>query len=61
LSTKIRATLDALGNPTGFAVTAGQAHAHDLEGAGLLLKDTEAQAAIADKAYDAQVWVIGPL
>ena len=31
LSTKIHATCDALGNPTGFFLTAGQAH--DLQGA----------------------------
>jgi hypothetical protein len=29
-TTKIHATVDALGNPTGFALTPGQAH--DLEG-----------------------------
>ena len=39
LSTKIHATVDALGNPTGFHLTAGQAH--DLEGADALLKDTQ--------------------
>jgi len=31
LSTKIHTTVDALGNPTGFHLTPGQAH--DLEGA----------------------------
>lgn len=31
LSTKIHTTCDALGNPTGFFLTAGQAH--DLQGA----------------------------
>ena len=51
LSTKIHATVDALGNPTGFHLTPGQAH--DLEGADVLLKDTEAAAVLADKAYDA--------
>ncbi|BEU98695.1 IS5 family transposase (plasmid) [Acidovorax sp. DW039] len=59
LSTKIHATVDALGNPTGFLVTPGQAH--DLEGADALLKDTLAQTVIADKAYDAQVRLIEPL
>ena len=59
MSTKIHATVDALGNPTGFHLTAGQAH--DLEGSDVLLKDTPAQAIIADKAYDAQERVIEPL
>ena len=31
LSTKIHTTVDALGNPTGFHLTPGQAH--DLDGA----------------------------
>lgn len=51
--------MDALGNPTGFHLTPGQAH--DLEGADVLLAETEADAVIADKAYDAQVRVIEPL
>ena len=38
LSTKIHATVDALGNPTGFVLTPGQAH--DLRGADVMLKDT---------------------
>ena len=59
LSTKIHATVDALGNPTGFHLTAGQVH--DLAGADVLLKDIAAQAVIADKAYDAQARVIEPL
>ena len=59
MSTKIHATVDALGNPTGFHLTPGQAH--DLEGADVLLKDTEAAAVLADKAYDAQSRVIEPL
>lgn len=40
-------------------MTPGQAH--DLQGADALLKDTPAQAVIADKAYDAEVRVIEPL
>lgn len=59
MSTKIHTTVDALGNPTGFHLTPGQAH--DLEGADVLLKDTQADAVIADKAYDAQARVIEPL
>jgi transposase len=59
LSTKIHATVDALGNPTGFHLTSGQAH--DLEGADALLPNIDANAVIADKAYDAQERVIDPL
>ncbi len=59
LSTKIHATVDALGNPTGFLLTPGQAH--DLLGADALLKDSPAQAVIADKAYDAHARLIKPL
>jgi len=59
LSTKIHATVDALGNPTGFHLTPGQAH--DLEGADALLAGIQAATVIADKAYDAQARVIEPL
>lgn len=59
LSTKIHATVDALGNPTGFHLTAGQAS--DLEGADVWLARTDAQAVIADKAYDAHERVVEPL
>ena len=59
LSTKIHATTDALGNPTGFHLTPGQAH--DLEGADALLPAVTADAVIADKAYDAQARVIDVL
>ena len=52
LSTKIHATVDALGNPTGFLLTPRQAHD---------LKDTTAQTVIADKAYDAHARLIEPL
>lgn len=51
--------MDALGNPTGFHLTPGQAH--DLDGADVLLQDTQAATVIADKAYDAQARVIEPL
>ena len=52
LSTKIHATCDALGNPTGFHITAGQDS--DLEGADALMeKLVLADAVLADKAYDA--------
>ena len=59
LSTKIHARVDALGNPTGFALSPGQAH--DLDGADALLPDLEAAILIADKAFDAQERVIEPL
>ena len=52
-------TVDALGNPTGFHLTPGQAH--DLEGADALLPGLEADALLADKAYDADERVIEPL
>jgi transposase len=52
LSTKIHATCDALGNPTAFHLTAGQVH--DLIGVDVLMGHlTQAGAALADKAYDA--------
>ena len=51
--------MDALGNPTSFALTPGQAH--DLEGADLLLPAIQADTVIADKAYDADERVIRPL
>ncbi len=56
LSTKIHTTVGALGNPTGFHLTPGQAH--DLEGADVLLKDTAAATVLADKADDAQARVV---
>jgi transposase len=59
LSTKIHATADALGNPTGFFLTSGEAH--DLVGADHLLPQVEADALIADKAFDAEERVIQPL
>lgn len=59
LSTKIHATTDALGNPTGFHLTPGQAH--DLVGADELLANTQADTLLADKAYDAQKRLIDPL
>lgn len=58
LTTKIHVLCDALGNPTGFCLTPGQAH--DLEGADELLPNilTTIQALLADKAYDAQERVL---
>ncbi|WP_390624571.1 IS5 family transposase [Anthocerotibacter panamensis] len=59
LSTKIHATTDALGNPLGFHLTAGQAC--DLDGADELLPDLVADTVLADKAYDADKRVIESL
>lgn len=58
-STKIHATVDALGNPLGFHLTPGQAC--DLDGADQLLPDLVADTVLADKAYDADKRVIAPL
>ena len=59
LSTKIHTLVDGLGNPIGFHLTGGEAH--DLVGADHLLPDLQAEALIADKAFDADKRVIEPL
>jgi transposase len=59
LSTKIHTTVDALGNPTGFYLTGGEAH--DLVGADHLLPEMQADMLLADKAFDADERVIQPL
>ena len=59
MSPKIHATVDALGNPTGFHLTGGQEH--DLAGADALLPELEAETLIADKAFDADQRVREPL
>ena len=59
MSTKIHAMVDALGNPIAFFLTPGQAH--DLEGADALLPQMQADALLADKAFDADERVIEPL
>lgn len=52
MSTKIHATCDGLGNPTGFYLTGG--HHHDLVGSDALMNRlTQADMVLADKAYDA--------
>lgn len=58
MTTKIHASCDALGNPTGFHLTPGQAH--DLAGADRLLPTLleTIQALLGDKAYDAQARVL---
>jgi hypothetical protein len=52
LSTNMHTTCNAPGNPTRFYLPPGQHH--DLDGAEALMnKLTQAQAALADKVYDA--------
>jgi len=51
--------VDALGNPTGFFLTGGQAS--ELAGADALLPDIAAGAVIADRGYDAEARVLAPL
>ncbi len=50
-STKIHVTVDALGNPLRFVLTAGQCH--DVTQAQALLVGYEFERVIADKGYDA--------
>ena len=59
MSTKIHAMVDALGNPLAFLLTPGQAH--DLEGADAFLPQMQADALLADRAFDADKRVIEPL
>jgi transposase len=51
--------VDALGNPTGFHLTGGQAS--DLAGADALLPQVRAAALIADRGSDAEARVLAPL
>jgi transposase len=59
LSTKIHAQCDALGNPTAVHLTEGQTH--DLAGSDVFLADFEAEALLADKAFDAEERVLNKL
>ncbi len=59
MSTKIHATVDALGNPTAFHLTGGEAS--DLAGADVLVPQITAPTVIADKGYDAEARVLAPL
>ena len=61
LATKIQATCDALGNPTGFHLSPGQAH--DLQGAVVLLEDLldQIEALLADIAYAAKARLLDRL
>ena len=56
MTTKIDALCDALGNPITFNLSAG--HTHDLERANVLLDKVNADALLADKAYDADERII---
>jgi transposase len=56
LSTKIHALADALGRPLALLLTPGQAH--DLVGADALLPQMAANLLIADRAFDADKWVL---
>jgi transposase len=58
LSTKIHATVDALGNPLGFYLTGGQAC--ELDGADVLLPQLDSDTLLADKGYDADERVLIP-
>jgi transposase len=51
--------VDALGNPTGFALSAGQAS--ELAGADVLLPQVTAPTLIADRGYDAEARVLAKL
>jgi transposase len=51
--------VDALGNPLAFLLTGGQAH--DLEGADAFLPEMQANALLADRAFDADKRVIEKL
>ena len=53
--TKIHVAVDALGNPVEFILTAGQEA--DVTQAGPLIEGHEAEALIADKAYDSDAVV----
>ncbi len=59
MSTKIHAVVDALGNPTAFHLTGGQAS--ELAGADALLPGIAAPVVLADKGYDAEARVLAPL
>ena len=58
MSTKIHATVDALGNPLGFYLTGGQAC--ELDGADVLLPQLDSDTLLADKGYDADERVLIP-
>ena len=51
-STKIHASVDALGNPLRFLLTGGQRH--DITQAEDLIADFDFERVIADRSYDAE-------
>ena len=55
MTTKIHVLVDALGNPVELILTPGQAH--DLACAESLIENAEPAALLADKAYDADLFV----
>ncbi len=55
LSTKIHAAVDALGNPVRFILTAGQ-HS-EIRQADALIEGFSAEYVIADKGYDADLFI----
>ena len=59
MSAKIHTAVDALGNPTGFHLSEGQAC--ELDGAGALLPRIKVKTGIADKGFDAGQRVLEPL
>ena len=61
LTTKIHATCDALGNPTGFHLSPGQAH--DLQGADVLLEALldQIRTLLLDIAYAARARLLDRL
>jgi transposase len=56
---KIHTTVDALGNPTGFHLSEGQAC--ELDGADALPPQVKAKTVIADKGFDADKLMLEPL
>lgn len=56
MSTRIHATVDVLGNPTGFYLMPGQHHG--LDGADVFLSEIQSDTVIADNGYDAAERVI---
>jgi transposase len=54
-STKIHVTVDALGNPLRFTLTAGQRH--DITQAEALLVGLDSDFVIADRGYDADAFI----
>ena len=57
LTTKIHMIVDALGNPLAFTLTAGQVH--DITQAETLTAQVQPEAVLADKGYDADVYIAG--